>query len=252
MTSAEEERGAGARSQVYAFLAQGFAEPDATTLAGMRQTLPRAEAALAELGDAECHAALAALSREIGLLGPDELIAAHRRVFGLGVSGDCPPYEAEYGQPHIFQKAHCLADHAGFLKAFGLEPAPGFSDRSDHVSIELEFLHVLAAKEDYALAQGHSGEQVAIVRDATRSYLSDHLGRWAPAFAARVSAKAQEGPYAALARLLAVFLAQETRALGLAPVLADLVAPEPQADDGPPACGTCAAAAFNPAVRGVP
>jgi TorA maturation chaperone TorD len=253
MTNVTEVMEATAHSQVYAFLAQAFADPDATTLAWLKQALPTAETALATIGGTKSRAALAAFCSEIDDLDKYILAAAHHRVFGHGVSGDCPPYEGEYGHPHIFQKTQSLADNAGFLEAFGLAPAPGLTDRLDHIAVELEFLHVLAAKEAYALAHGHGEERLAIVRDATRKYLKDHLGRWAPAFAARLESKAQDGPYAALARLLAAFIAEETLALDVVPVPAAAAPLAPQLDDELAICDGCAAASvFNPAMRGEP
>jgi TorA maturation chaperone TorD len=125
------------------------------------------------------------------------------------------------------------------------------ANRLDQISVELEFLHVLAAKEAYALAHGHGEERLAIVRDATRKYLKEHLGRWAPAFAVQLESKAQDGPYAALARLLAAFVAEETGVLGVTPMTAGVAPFAPQTDDGPAACDGCAAASvFNPAMRG--
>jgi DMSO reductase family type II enzyme chaperone len=243
---------ASARSQAYAFLALAFADPDAETQASLRQMLPATEAALAAVGSSRSRPALAAVGAELDGLQEGELAAAHQRIFGHLISGDCPPCEGEYGHAHIFQKTQCLADNAGFLKAFGLEPAPGLADRLDHISMELEFLHVLAAKEAYALARGHGEERVAIVRDAARRYLRDHLGRWAPAFAARLEAKAEDGPYAALARLLAAFIAEDASGLDVAlgPVEVRPVSPseEERLD-----CEQCAAAAaFNPTMRGEP
>lgn len=239
-----------ARSRVYAFLAQAFAEPDAETYAGLRQLLPDAKAALAAVEAMQSHAAIDAVSAELGRVDYDEFAATHLAAFGPLASGDCPPYEGEYGHAHIFQKTQCLADNAGFIRAFGLAAAPGLGERIDHISVELEFLHVLAAKEAYALAQGHSEERLEIVREATRKYLRDHLGRWAPGFAARLDAKAKVGPYAALARLLAAFVAEETCALGVMPTAAN-VSLDAQADSEPAACQECAAAAvFNSAMRG--
>ncbi len=251
MTTVTDVMGAKARSQVYAFLAQAFANPDAATLAWLKQTLPTAEVALATIGGTESCAALAAVCSEIDGLDEDEFAVAHHRVFGHGVSGDCPPYEGEYGHAHIFQKTQSLADNAGFFQAFGLAPAPSLTDRLDHISIELEFLHILAAKEAYALTQGHGEERLAIVRDAARKYFEHHLGRWAPAFAARLESKAQDEPYAALARLLAAFIAEETLALDVAPVPSTSFASQP--DDEQAVCDGCAAVSvFNPAMRGEP
>lgn len=241
-----------ARSQVYAFLASALADPDGDTLTSLRRLLPATKAALGAIGSPGAQAALSAVQEELERLEEREFPAAHHRVFGHLVSGDCPPCEGEYGNAHIFQKTQCLADNAGFLKAFGLEAAPGVAVRLDHISVELEFLHVLAVKEAYALAHGHGEVRVAIVRDAARRYLRDHLGRWAPAFAARLEAKAQGGPYAALAQLLAAFIAEDASSLdvALSPVK---VRPLSQSEDEQSDCEECAAAAaFNPTMRGEP
>ena len=151
------------------------------------------------------------------------------------------------------RRLRSLADNAGFFQAFGLMSAPGLADRLDHISIELEFLHILAAKEAYALIQGHGEERLAIVRDAARKYFEHHLGRWAPAFAARLESKAQDGPYAALARLLAAFVAEETLALDVTPFPAAAISLAPQSGDESAICDGCTAAAVfnpNPAMRG--
>ena len=254
MARVTDEVMAAAHSRIYAFLACAFADPDGTTLARLRQAAPVAAEALAIIGGTESRAALAAYCDAIEPLGDDDLAGSHHLVFGHGISGDCPPYEGEYGQPHIFQKTQALADNAGFFEAFGLAPATGFADRLDHIAVELEFLHVLAVKEAYALGRGHGAEQIAIVRDATRKYLNEHLGRWAPAFAARMEAKAHDSPYGALARLLAAFVADEKRAWDIAPVPTDLLPVAPQDDDGPTDCDGCATAAagFATALRGEP
>jgi hypothetical protein len=57
---------------------------------------------------------------------------------------------------------------------------------------------------------------------------------------------AQDGPYAALARLLAAFLAEAMRRWDVAPPAAALTPIAPQSDDA--ACDRCTLAAFNPAL----
>ena len=247
-----ETVGAAARSRMYAFLATALADPDGDTLACLLEMLPATQGALAMIGSSPAQTWLAAVQAELEGLAETELPAAHRRLFGHLISGDCPPCESEYGTAHVFQQTNCLADNAGFLEAFGLAAAPGVNVRLDHISVELEFLHVLAAKEAYALAHGHGAEQVAVVRDAARRYMREHLGRWAPTFAARLAAKAEHGPYAALARLLAAFLAEEASRLDV-PLGPAEVLPLPSLQGEEASCEGCeAAATFNPRTRGEP
>ena len=59
---------AAARSHVYAFLAQAFAEPEPATLAWLRQALHAAESALTAIGATESCAALADVRRAYEML----------------------------------------------------------------------------------------------------------------------------------------------------------------------------------------
>ena len=65
---------------------------------------------------------------------------------GHAVRGTCPPYELEYADGEIIQRASELADIAGFYEAFGLSSAGPEHDRPDHFSAECEFLQVMTIK----------------------------------------------------------------------------------------------------------
>ncbi len=232
---------ATARSDVYEFLALGFAAPVEGRLQRLKAQLPALEAGLARLG----HSDGATRTRRVGdLLAASDATALERsyaRCFGHAVSKECPPYEAEYGQAHIFQKAHALADVAGFYRAFGLELAADFNDRPDHVSAELEFMHFLCLKEAYALVHVHSPERLTMCRQAQGKFLDEHLGRWTPAFSRRLSERAPDGVHAVLGELLAVFVAADMEALRVEPAGA-LDAPGPGPAAEPAACERCAIA----------
>lgn len=137
------------------------------------------------------------------------------RLFGHTVRGTCPPYELEYGRSHIHLQAAELADIAGFYAAFGMELAAGANERADHVAVECEFMSVLAAKEAHAIATGDT-EGLEVLRGAQRSFLRDHLGRWLPAFARRISEADGDGLYGALGRFAGAFVAAECGRLNVA------------------------------------
>lgn len=206
-----------ARSRVYAFLARALSYPDDAQPGSLKEQYGLLPACLEILADPPVRQALDALRPAVAALSTVSLEDAYTRCFGHAMSKDCPPYEAEYGQAHIFQKTHTLADIAGFYRAFGLDLAADSHERVDHVSVELEFMHFLCLKEAYALAKQHPEEQLALCREAQGKFLREHVCRWAFGFARRLCAKAGDTLYQELGQLLAAFLEAELRALGLKP-----------------------------------
>ena len=115
-----------------------------------------------------------------------DLIREHERIFGHTVQGTAPPYELEYGEEHSHRQPQELGDIAAFYAAFGLTIATSAHERVDHIGTECEFLHYLLYKQACAVdADAH--EQAEVCRDAVRRFLADHLGRWGPAFALRLT-----------------------------------------------------------------
>ncbi len=124
-------------------------------------------------------------------------------VFGHTLSADCSPYESEYGQAHVFQKSHTLADLSTFYQAFGVSLNPELKDRLDHVSVEMEFMHLLTLKEAYARGNGHGEDKALLCRQAQETFLANHLGTWIKRFSDRVARKTGgSGVYGALAGFL--------------------------------------------------
>ncbi|OGA53732.1 MAG: hypothetical protein A3F74_04915 [Betaproteobacteria bacterium RIFCSPLOWO2_12_FULL_62_58] len=236
-----------ARSQAYSFLALAFSYPDDAQPVSLKEQYDLLPGSLEMLADPPSKKAVDALRPAITALTAASLGDGYTRCFGHAMSKDCPPYEAEYGQAHIFQKTHTLADIAGFYRAFGLDLAADSHERVDHISVELEFMHFLCLKEVYALANKHPDEQLALCREAQSKFLRDHVCRWAFGFARRLCAKAGDTLYQELGQLLAVFLEAELRALGLKPT--EVAGPDmveegtqalPEAGTGqPPSCETC-------------
>ncbi|MFQ5756614.1 MAG: molecular chaperone [Acidiferrobacterales bacterium] len=231
-----------ARSNVYQFLTLGFGYPDAALLAQLNEQAHPLEASLIVLQSRKSLDAARVIRSVLRTITIGDLEASYVQCFGHTISKECPPYEAEYGQAHIFQKSQCLADIAGFYKAFGLELAPDLNDRLDHIGVELEFMHFLCLKAAYALDKGHPQEQLALCRDAQAKFLREHLGRWAPGFARKLANKAGSTLYGRMGRLLTAFLTWELRGLGLKPAKVagpDLVAQQPE--EGPAGCEACLA-----------
>ncbi|MFQ5856262.1 MAG: molecular chaperone [Anaerolineae bacterium] len=208
-----------ARSQMYSFLSTTFLCPGEGGLELIRIGLAASVAALPVLaneGGGKLASGLAALQNRLQVLSGDGLQAEYRRVFGHLISRECPPYETEYGQAHIFGQSQAMADISGFYCAFGLELSSNAMERFDHISTELEFMHFLSFKEAHAL-EHHGEEQADICRQAQRKFVQEHLGRWVPLFTRLLVDKAGDGFYRALAELSRAFVTWETRHLGVRP-----------------------------------
>ncbi len=205
-----EER-ALARAAVYRVLGACFSYPDRASVTALAAARPVAQASAAVLGLAS---AARELERALAEADHAGLEAAYQRAFTLSYSEDCPMYETAFSARHLYQQTRHLADLSAFYRAFGVGAN---ADRPDHIAVELEFCYLLTLKEATARAAGDA-ERVAICRGAQRSFLRDHLARWAPLFAGRAERAATGTPFAAAARLLAELVAHEERFLRLGTV----------------------------------
>jgi nitrate reductase assembly molybdenum cofactor insertion protein NarJ len=113
----------------------------------------------------------------------DALRSEYLRLFDLP-SDRISLHESEYGRTRSLFKTNTLADIAGFYRAFGFELGSG-QEMLDHISVELEFYALLQMKWLY-LDQSGDPEGSAIVTDAMRSFLQDHLGCFVPAICSRL------------------------------------------------------------------
>ena len=207
-----------ARAFIYQFLARAFADPDAETWAWLGESENRQSfwAAVKTLADEPVEAAALTCVRGLTPDAFDAFLDDYVAAFGHAARGSVAMNEIEYGDlkaDPLFQP-HRLADLAAFYRAFGLEVDDAAAERHDHLCIELEFMSVLAAKEAYAIQQNLDAEPLAIVRDAQRDFLREHLGRWSPAFGRRLRA-ATVGPLAALGDFLRTFVEADCARAGV-------------------------------------
>ncbi len=157
-----------AASHLYGLLSSGFLYPDEASLSNLKGAWPEARSAIAILGCPDgLLEAIEPLGSRLEQLSPSDLQSEYTGIFGHTISEECPPYEIQYGQNHIFQQTQALGDIAGFYKAFGLEISGEFRERFDNIAVELEFMAFMAHKEAYALASGEE-EQASICQDSLR------------------------------------------------------------------------------------
>jgi TorA maturation chaperone TorD len=230
------------RSALYEVLALGFLPPTPALLS--RLFTPEAATALEQAAAVLDAAWQTDLSQYVHRLRPSRgeeplpvLEAAFRGLFGHTARGPVPPYETEYGEDSLFLPIQEMSDLGGFLRAFGLRLSPAAHERVDHISSECEFLLFLARKEAYALECGELDLQQEVLR-ATRLFLRDHLGRWAPAFGARLVRAEPEGFYGTLGGLCHTLVSADCARLGVSAGPATLRLRAALQDDAPMACGS--------------
>ncbi|MBI3091166.1 MAG: molecular chaperone TorD family protein [Candidatus Tectomicrobia bacterium] len=227
-----------ARSATYDLLSLAFLYPEAGHLDHLREAVPQLQEAAGEIGWDDVARALRGLGAELRTATREALETEFAEVFGHGIPKDCPPYEGEYNQAHIYQKVQTLAELKGVYEHFGLAPNPDLKDRPDHISVELEFMQALTAKEAYARLQNHGDDKISLCREAQKCFLEQHLAGWTRRFARALAGKTQrQGVYGALALLLGAYMERELQEFGLTPsllpVLTDI---EEEGDAGCPGC----------------
>ena len=200
-----------ARSAVYHALGVLLRYPEAGAERGLAQGEHRQLLLLLERVDRGGAARLEPLGRRIVRL-LDETnfsgwVRQHEQTFGHAVQGISPPYELEYGEEHSHRQPHELGDIAAFYTAFGLRLATSSHERVDHIATQCEFLHYLLYKHACAMDESHP-EHGTVCGEAVGRFLADHVGRWGPAFALRLSRSS--GPLlAAVGALLLAWLIED-------------------------------------------
>jgi TorA maturation chaperone TorD len=224
------------RFSLYSLLATGFMFPTADRLDTLKSTL------IPALSQFDLGADLdAAGDLTTGSLPPD--VDTFRRqymeLFPPIASQDAPGYETGYRGDGVFQQTAILADIAGFYRAHGLRAGGPERERPDHITVQLEFMAVLAKKEVMALRVGDV-DRASICRDTAAKFLTDHLGCWGRSFGLRASSVSSSPWYRALTELLTIWLETDIEILGVQPVeIADTPIPQPPPDDR--SCGPCPA-----------
>ena len=211
----------GARSIAYGLLANAFRYPDRelvdTLLDPQRWSdwpalIRRIDATAAEELEAVRDRWVEAKGRRTAD-GDDDFQGAYVRLFGHAVRGACPLYELEYGHGEIIQQSSILADITGFYTAFGMELVSGGNERPDHVSVECEFMSILAAKEAHAMSHEEDAEAHGTLNEAQRAFLEDHLAKWLPSLGRRITEAQPQGFYGGIARFAEAFVLSECRRL---------------------------------------
>jgi len=171
------------RADVYKTLAACFCPPDEALLHMLNDPALGADTPAGALARAAAHSDLRALQVDHARLfvGPFKVLAS--------------PYGSVYLEGNAVM-GESTADVAQWYRREGMEVAD--KQVPDHITAELEFVHVLILRETEAM---DAGEMKAMwrYRQKQRSFLASHLGAWLAEFAQRSRQHAQTEFYRALA-----------------------------------------------------
>ncbi len=112
-----------------------------------------------------------------------------------------PPYESLYREEsgRVFGKLTASVHQE--YRRFGLDLAAGLNgEPPDHISFELEFMHLLCNQEAEAWKKDDEGEALRLLL-AKRDFLREHLMVWLPGFCAEVKKHDRLGLFGHLADL---------------------------------------------------
>jgi len=190
------DEGTEARSELYGLLADALDFPSRDFHLRVEAGVLRdeVEALLSslpyEVAAAEALAGLAAAEDYISFQGE------YIRLFDVGtVRPPCPLYDGEWGGA----RKSAMEDVLRFYRFFGLKMDGATHELPDHVTIEFEFMKVLAFLEGTAVARG--ADPVAIFR-AERDFLERHPGRWWPLLCRKLPGLEPTPFYASIAALV--------------------------------------------------
>lgn len=239
----QDEERALARAFVYRFLSSAFRYPDQAaceTMDGLRPGAGEALLALASSHGELSEKLFGELNKFLEQCDGETLDQDYVKIFGHAPGGNCPAYEGEYGQgKEPLQQPHELSDLSAFYRAFGLTSGGEAHERVDFIAVELEFLSFLCQKQAYGIE--HSDNRLAELSfEGQQKFMKNHLGRWVPSFARRLSEYGEGGFYGILAQFTLDFVLVEAKLLGVKTGSNDLRILIPEFDAE--ACMNCPAA----------
>ena len=158
------------------------------------------------------HPDLAAQARRLGeefsAEGHESLLLDYTRLF-LGPSHIIAK---PYGSVWLEGEKTLMGDSTMAVQELyregGFEIDEEFRELPDHIAAELEFLYLLAYRENEAHRNG-APETLQAIRGLRKRFLDEQLGRWVGPFTAAVRAGAQTGFYRQLAELTHRFVTIE-------------------------------------------
>lgn len=145
-----------------------------------------------------------------------DLLVDYTRLF----IGPPRPAASPYGTSWLSGDANVVVDHAHDVQEYyargGFDMDEDFRDLPDHIAVELEFLYRVLFTRAQALDAGNDPQRTEL-DELHQGFLMNHVGKWAPRFAAAVRVHAATDFYRMLADLTIAFVGREFDAARICP-----------------------------------
>lgn len=197
-----------ARSVVYQGLAEAFGIPSSAASGGLKAMA----GALAQLGSEACQSAVRLAADAFNEPEARDREVDHAALFMGPFLVLAPPYGSVYLEDKRQLMGVSTMDVQKHYRTLGLDLSPDFKDAPDHICAELAFMDVLVHQAIAAITDA-DGERLSACLRHQRTFLEQHLGAWAPAFAGKIDEHARTGYYRCLGAVLRTFLVEELEAL---------------------------------------
>ena len=119
--------------------------------------------------------------------------------------GPPPPWEGAWSFNNV---AAVLLELTRIYRVSGIEVSAEVNERLDYVGVQLEYLHLLALKEEEAWQKNQKKVAQELIHQQYH-FLSEHIGRWVPLFIQDALPIAQTDFYRGHLTMLRGFLADE-------------------------------------------
>jgi DMSO reductase family type II enzyme chaperone len=215
--STEHAELAQSREAVYRFLAGVFGHPPSRALVERALDGSLVEQ-FAPLGDGEGLAGLRRFAASGGAADPlvASLEVEYTGLFVLPSAGRAQPFESVYRDPEQRLGGPLTVAVERAYRRAGAEPSFERLHVVDHLSMEMDFMAFLCAREREAWEAGEA-EAARRCLELQREFLAEHLGRWVGDFARDVRERATTEFYPALAAIAHAFLRADAEDLGAMP-----------------------------------
>lgn len=202
---------ASAREDLCRFLSACYYEPDP---AFEEERLFESMLAAASRLGAELAEPARRLGEAFAAQDLETLLVDYTRLFLGPPQALARPYGSFWLSGEAAAMQESTMDVLELYREGGFEIDEGFLEVPDHIAVELEFLYLLAFKQNEAHRAGLADARAAW-EQLQAMFLAEHLGKWVTPFAAAVKAGAQTPFYRELADLTERFVRMEEAKLGV-------------------------------------